>query len=145
MSYQLGALERLLAWAEAGGDEAASFNLDKWADRTPECGTTLCLAGQAVVDGGWTVQWNDYGDGTSGASTCTKNDGPSTQIRDAAREELGVSWWEEDVLFGLSDYGKVDRKTEALALLRELVSRARRNLPPMDQMEMSRWREAVTA
>lgn len=140
--YRLEALERLLAWAEAGGDESARFNIGVWARRSPDCGTTLCLAGQTAVSAGWVLEWHTYSDGTATASVCSR-DGKTRNIEDAAMEELGLSDPETMVLFGLADLTTMDQGLEAVALLRTLVDRARRRLPNMDWAELRNWRRSL--
>lgn len=60
-----------------------------------DCGTALCAASWAVVNAGWTINWNL---GTCVTLTCRQG-GTLEYIETAAIKELGLTFREANVLF----------------------------------------------
>lgn len=92
-------------WAMATSDPR------KNSDRTA-CGTTGCLAGNAVINAGYKPDWRkdevyDYSTNTFSnqwyASTCIMPNGTSVYIRDTAMDLFGLSSGEARELFEASN------------------------------------------
>lgn len=71
------------------------------------CGTVGCLAGNAVVHAGWAPVHNgelvDVRQHVGAQFDVVMRDGKTMSIRDAARQELGLEYWQANLLFGGSN------------------------------------------
>lgn len=134
MDYNQTAMEELLAWGRAGGDDEVSLDLDQWAWQGAECGTTMCLAGKAAVSAGYRFQWVDESEGDGYVATHASNSkGEVRGIRDVAREVLGLSNPEAGSLF------MAEKSKRALDFLHHLIQRAKEGMGPMPVTEIAHW------
>ena len=146
MGYNLEAMERVLEWAEEGGDDDATFDIRYWGTKPrkdgPDCGTTLCLAGKAMTDAGIEMLWRSENSHMV-ARYVTGDDDVSLNVKGSAGRVLGLSTDEADELFtpelSLSTH---DHDEEfALDFLRHLIGRAREGRRNMSGMEVEKWLE----
>jgi hypothetical protein len=97
-----------------------------WAVRRPGCGTSHCLAGTVVMHEGLALDWKpitDPGSEWHGADSARRvADG--RDIRDAARDLLGITTFEADALF----FAENDLHT--LWCVAEHITRGEITLPP---------------
>lgn len=117
------------------------YNQRVWAKLlgpTPDCGTTMCLAGKVVHDAGYKLLFFPPGD----AFSCSLTDGNDTEnIDERAQKILGLTDREADLLFHSEDeYGAI-RKELALDFLDHLIKRAEGGLGPMTPGEVGKWQE----
>jgi len=153
MSYNLEAMERVLEWAEDGGDDGEVFDLRKWAVRLADgesggCGTTLCLAGKAAKDAGHEFLWQPRNDSfrvTHEAKRVVLPDGSTPNIKQVAATALGLRECEAQSLFvpelefESGEPDEADEEVFAMDFLRYLVRRAQDGSPNMTGQEVIVW------
>ena len=139
MDYRLNAMEELLAWGRAGGDEDARFDMSQWALQATgeeDCGTVLCLAGKAASAAGFTFRWNELGEDDPGvyvAHSVQDVTGKNHTIRNVAARALGLSVHESAALF------MADEPKKALDFLHHLIQRAKEGMGAMPHTEIAHW------
>jgi hypothetical protein len=94
MSYDVARLRRVMKTIET---KPETFDMEIYAEHTPSCGTTMCLAGHVVVDEGLVLDWR--GDVVSEAWHLVGG----RSIFDAARDLLGFSVYEAHEIFLATD------------------------------------------
>ena len=148
MTYNLEAMRSTLEWAQDGGDDEAEFDITNWARQDVAkdgavCGTTLCLAGKAVHDAGYTFRWSPRPDGSVSARNVVVPSGRVSTVKEAGAVALGLYMAEAQALFvpELDFEGATteNEKEFALDFLAYLVERAEAGLRHLTGPEVSAW------
>jgi hypothetical protein len=145
MGYNLEAMERVLEWAEEGGDDDATFDIRYWGTKPGtdghDCGTTLCLAGKALTDAGIEMLWRNEGSRMVARYVTGGDD--SLNVKGSAGQVLGLSVAEAAELFTPElDLGNEDHDEDfALDFLRHLIGRAHEGKRNMSGTEVEKWLE----
>lgn len=115
---------------------------------TPDCGTTMCLAGKVVHDAGYKFLFGGilpggerivhFPPGT--AFSCSLSDEEEAEsIEEKAREILGLTKWEANLLFHSENEFGVVSEEMALDFLNHLIERAENTQGPMSQEDAAEW------
>lgn len=91
-------LRRVLEHITAHPDE---HNQNDWAARGPACGTAMCLAGHAVVQGGYALAWRRAAPTypVLGVREVASETTDGLDVSELAQELLGLTSWEAGRLF----------------------------------------------
>lgn len=137
------ALRKLRDWALT----SEYYDQRTWArllGPTPDCGTTMDLAGKVVHDAGYRLLFGGVlpkGEGVALAAprlalSCSLSDeGEAEAIDERAREILGLTEWEANLLFHMFS------EERALDFLNHLIERAENTQGPMSQEAATEWQE----
>lgn len=113
-------IDELVAWAETESmkESGSAWRQDAWATpNVPECGTAYCLAGKAVSDAGYAMllETPENDPMVRHVYDETQPDCRGAGIDDVARELLGLSYVQAEVLFWSTNTIE-DLKTYAKAI-----------------------------
>jgi len=157
MAYNGPALNSLLSWAEAEKEKAlgeGQLDIAIWVQLPnrlavfdsagePECGTVMCLAGRAATADGWRpagLEALEYLDeSTPVRITKVVRDGQVRSVPEAARESLGLTELEADLLFAQNFSSKDWAVDVCLDFLEELVYRAEREYDNLSDDAVRAW------
>lgn len=97
-----------------------NWEQSRWGVQRPSCGTTACLAGQAVMDAGGKLIFERRSEGLSVATFCTMPGKPmGMPIELVAQDLLGLTPEQANDLFdGDNDYDDMVEIAEEIVTLR---------------------------